>query len=233
MSDPVSGIVALDGVELIPVVELDPSKFSAPDRPYPSQSYPEVPEEWHRHWSDSLADSGLAGLRPIRRGSWHVATAEFADATRLRKLLQSAFRDMGGVQALCDPDHRAPLNGGLALRSRPQDLLIEPGCCADLGNLTGWRAAVAYKGDAWQELWIGHPWISVKFASPRLILSEQHETDHPTARWAVCPRQLELALAAATVELERFASRIAGALLSLGFSGDCSSIARMLAGLDR
>lgn len=233
MSDPMFGIVALDGIELIPVLELEPSRFSVPTRPYPSRSYPEVPEEWHRHWSDCLADSGLSGLRPIRCGSWHVATAEFADATRLRRLLQSAFRDIGGIQALCDPDHRAPRNGGLAFRCRTQNLLIEPGCCADLGNLTGWQAAVAYKGEAWQELWIGHPWISVKFASPWLIVSERHESDHPTARWAVCPGQLELALVAATVELERLATRIAGALLSLGFSGDCGFIGRMLAGLDR
>lgn len=71
------GIVVLEDIELIPVVELEPSVFAANDRSLPSSMYEDMPEEWYRYWLESLADSGIAGLMPVQRGSWHVPTSEF------------------------------------------------------------------------------------------------------------------------------------------------------------
>lgn len=216
-------IVALDDIELIPVVELAPYDFGAEDRVSPSGSYEEMPEQWHRHWLNSLADAGIAGLTPIRAGSWNFATGAFADPAQLRVALEVIFRKR--IELGAEPDW-GPLNGGLALRRRAQDVLIEPACCGDLGNAADWRDVAGYREDVWRMLWIGHPWVSVRYDAPRLIISAPHEQQAPVARWSVDPDQLRAAFAPAEAALERFARQIAEALPH-GYEAN----ARKLAGL--
>jgi hypothetical protein len=226
-----SGIVVLDEVELIPVVELAPVAFATQERTSPSRSFREVPEEWHRYWLDSVADSGLTGLTPVQRGSWHVPTTEFADPDRLRRLLEVIFREEGGIRSLPDPEDVLPLNGGLALSSPSQGVAVEPTCCADLGNVADWRHVVECREAVWQTLWIGHPWLSVMFQAPRLMISEPHESETPIARWALVPEQLERALVTAEAELERLAERIAAIPPLRDYGGDPKLMGRRLAGL--
>ena len=57
-------------------------------------------------------------------------------------------------------------------------------------------------------LWIGHPWLSVRSEGRTLVLSEPHESDTPTARWAVDAGVLDRAVDAAEVELEGFSRRL-------------------------
>jgi hypothetical protein len=222
-------IVVLEDIELIPVVQLEPFVFASDDRSLPSGRYQDMPEEWHRYWLESLADSGIAGLMPVQSGSWHVPTSEFTDAALLRRALELIFQNLSEMGFSCGADCM-PLNGGLALRCQPQNVLMEPGCCADLGDAANWRDVVGYRQTEWRTLWIGHPWLSVLYHAPRLIISDPHEGTDPTARWAVCPDQLQVAVGAAEVELERFARQIAGALPS-GYEADSRRMARKLAGL--
>lgn len=109
-------------------------------------------------------------------------------------------------------------------------MLIEPTCCGDLGNLSEWREAAAYRQSAWKMLWIGHPWISVRFGEGRLVFSEPHESDAPAARWAVNPGELGRAVAAAEAELEDFARRLEPVLDAMGVA-EARRTARSLAGL--
>src|SRR5262245_1114645 len=170
-----------------------------------------MPEEWYRHWLGSLADSGISGLMPIYRGSWHVPTREFTDPALIRRMLEVIFRNLSEAGFSVDLEC-LPLDGGLALRFRSQ-VLIEPGCCADLGDVGGWRKAVGHKEAKWENVSNGHPWVSVRYDAPRLILSSPHEgTISPTPCWAVFPEQLRDAVVAAEVEQEQFAGRISAAL---------------------
>lgn len=228
-----AGVDLLDSVELIPVLELEPYTFATQSRESPVYRSHDTPEDWSRYWSDSLADSGLIGLQPVRRGSWHVPTTEFADFAVLRRYLGVIFQKWGGIAVLSDPDCRPVLDGGLALRCRPHDQWVEPGCCADLGDAANWREAAAYRQPEWQMLWIGHPWLSVRYQAPWLVLSGEHESDTPTARWAVRPEDLQQAVVAAEVELERFAGQVASALVALGYQGNPDLMGQKLAGLVR
>jgi hypothetical protein len=63
-----------------------------------------------------------------------------------------------------------------------------------------------------------------------LIISSAHEGQHPAAYWAVCPDQLQAAVVAAEVELERFARQITDGLPA-GSEADPSLMGRKLAGL--
>jgi len=224
-------VVVLEGIELIPVLELEPCKFATHTRKSPCGTFWEVPEEWFCYWSDSLADSGITGLRPLRRGSWHVPTVNFDFSINLQQFLEMTFQEWGGIDSLSDPDCKPVLNGGLALRCAASDLLIEPGCCADLGDANNWKGAAEYRGPGWQMLWIGHPWLSVRYQAPWLILSERHESNDPSDRWAVFPEELNHAVDDAKTELERFAEELARLLLVLGYQDDPESMGRKLAGL--
>lgn len=62
------------------------------------------------------------------------------------------------------------------------ELQVDPNCCSDLGDLSEWREAADYRGSEWQMLWIGHPWLSVRFEDGLLVLSEPHESNSPEAR---------------------------------------------------
>lgn len=224
-------LIVLEGIQLVPVVELEPCKFSTQSRMSPSGTFWDVPEEWFRYWTDSLADSGITGLQPLRRGSWHVPTVNFDVATNLQKFLDKTFQEWGGIDSLSDPDCQPVLNGGLALQCPTSDVLIQPGCCADLGDAKNWKEAAEYRGSEWQMLWIGHPWLSVRYQPPWLVLSERHESDTPSDRWAVSPEELNRAADDAKAELERFAGELSVVLPTLGYREDPVLMSRKLAGL--
>jgi len=225
----VSSIVVLDEIELMPVVKFEPFNFGADDRSMPPRPYQEMPEEWYRYWLDSLADSGITGLMPVERGSWHVPTREFTDPALLRRVLELIFQNLSKAGFSIDLECM-PLLGGIALRCQSQ-VLIEPGCCADLGDLAGWRKAADYRQLEWQSVSNGHPWVLARYDPPRLILSEPQVGSHaPTPRWAVCPDQLRDAAVAAAVEIERFSDEITGAMPS-SCEVDPRKLGRRLAGL--
>jgi hypothetical protein len=225
----VSGVVVLENLELIPVLKLEPVRFAAGDRSAPSRIYEHVPEEWYHYWLESLADSGITGLMPIERGSWHVPTSEFTGPVLLGRVLEELFQRLSeagfsiGLECL-------PLDGGLALRCQSQNVLIEPGCCGDLGNVASWREVVGYRRAEWHPLWIGHPALSVLYRAPRLIISSPHDAEDPMARWAVYPDQLQAAIEAAEIELERFARQIEIALPS-DYKVESRLMGRKLTGL--
>lgn len=226
-------LIILEGFKLVPVVELEPCVFSTQSRTLPSGSGLEVPEEWYCYWRESLADSGVTGLRPLRPGSWHVPTTEFVKTGMLEKVLGIIFQRWGGIETLSDPDCQPVLNGGLALCDAAGEAVITPGCCADLGDAKNWKEASEFRGKEWEMLWIGHPWLSVRYESPWLVVSEPHESTSPSDQWAVSPDELHDVVEGAEAELESFARRIAQVLLALSYNGDSNSMARQLAGIEQ
>lgn len=227
------GMIVLEDIELVPVLLLEPFKFATENRSRPSGRCGDLPEDWHRYWSDCLGDSGLTGLNPLQRGSWHVPTTEFADPDILRRLLALIFNDWGGVDVLSDPECTPVLNGGLALYSPTHGLLAEPRCCADLSDTANWRAAATCTQPEWQMLWIGHPWLSVKCQTPWLMIGDKLETTPTEERWAISPDELVRAVATAESELGRFSGQIAMILTSLGYGGDTERMGRKLTGLEQ
>jgi len=224
-----ANLIVLQDLDLVPVLELEPMKFATREHPLPSGTGPEMPEAWHRYWLDSLADSGIMGLEPLPPGSWHVPTQRLSDPALLHRFLTVIIEEWGGTDIFTDPDSKPVLNGGLALFSGGE-LIARPTCCSDLGNLCDWRQATASRGANWQMLWIGHPWLSVRYELPWLVISDLHESDMPTSRWAVNPDDLHQAVADAENELQAFALRMQPVLEAMGVV-DVERNARRLAGL--
>jgi len=115
-------------LRLVPVVELEPTDLGV-------QNFVELLEsgEWEVFWEAHLVSFGL---RPIRPGSWFVATGEFAS--------QATFNLLARVHLEWDPqsldlppelDHIGPISGGYAF-VLGGSVQLEPGCCCDLSDLT-------------------------------------------------------------------------------------------------
>lgn len=215
-------LIRLSGLTLTPVIELEPGTFAKMEHEYPLKSGDEAPEEWHRYWCESLADSGLTGLTPIQPGAWHVEIREF-DIDQVRIVIRTDMQDQVEAAVLC---------GGMILDAESHGRVITPTCCSDLGNLNEWNNAARYRSDKWDMLWIGHPWVSIMFDGQQLVISDYHESDSPTARWSVDPDELTEATVRAEAEISWFATeRIMPVLESLGYAENSVDIANTIAGV--
>src|SRR5262245_7545819 len=110
-----SDLVVLERIELVPVVELEPSAYATRERPLPAWSGREEPAAWGRYWRASLADSGLVGLEPLGPGSWLVPVRQLRCPDLLGRVLAPRWGEGGLAGALADPDALPVLDGGLAL----------------------------------------------------------------------------------------------------------------------
>jgi hypothetical protein len=115
----VSSIVVLQDIELIPVLKFEPFRFAAECRSSPSGFYEDMPEEWHRYWLESLADSGIIGLMPVEMGSWHVPTCEFTDTALLGRVLELIFQKLSEAEFSIDLEC-LPLDGGSPCAANPR-----------------------------------------------------------------------------------------------------------------
>ena len=225
MSDP----IYLSGFKLIPVLELEPLTFATQDRSFPYEEGKDQTNEEQLYWETCLADSGITGLTPIKTGSWFVRTSNFSDL-QLEIYLQVIFEDWGGIhETLDDPDCLPELQGGFALKSETDDVLIEPTCCCSLKNLDEWKAASQSESTSWQSLWIGHPWISTRSQFPWLILSDYHELNTEVSdRWAVQSQDLKQAIHDAELELNEFSQRLKIILEKWSLQTDIAQLAKQL-----
>src|SRR4051812_25936452 len=198
-----NSLVQLRNIVLEPVIELEPSHFAKRQRALPDRSGAQVPDEWNRYWTASLADSGVVGLTPIHAASWHVPTRQLKDLSILQNVLCGLADTWGGLASVLDADSHPVLSGGLVLLSEG-DVVLEPTCCSDLGNIANWQEAANCRAADWQTLWIGHPWFSVRFEQGMLSVSDLHEDDAPVGKYVLSPPELEKAIGNAEAELEHF-----------------------------
>lgn len=191
-------------VRLVPVLELAPSDFKSENRASPE--YPSTDEEWEQFWRDSLADSGIAGLQPIKARSWHVALNQLTEA-HLEQVLRVYFQGKEGELEL---EFLGPLSGGYTLCVQER-AWITPRCCSDLTDIEEWQAAAEYRSLEKKTIWIGHPWIEVRFERGQLLFTDTEEQGSQ-AEWAgecaVEPEALQQAVDQARQELQVLCQRL-------------------------
>ncbi|QDU47755.1 hypothetical protein [Gimesia panareensis] len=225
MTDPVQ----LTQFQLIPVLELEPGTFSTQDRVFPYEEGKDQTNEEQEHWDSCLADSGITNLTPIKTGSWFVRATVFSDE-QLDQYLRVIFADWGGIhETLDDPDCLPELPGGFVLLSQTGEVLVEPTCCCSLKDLENWEAAAQNRSQSWQTLWVGHPWISTRFQTPWVILSDYHELEMEIPeRWVVRRQELQQAIQNAERELTQFSLKLERVLEKWALQTDLKKLARQL-----
>ena len=187
---------------LIPVVEFEPCSFGTHQSP--AATGPEDPAAWDAYWRRCLMDSGITDLEPISLGSWHVPTDRIRSTSTLRALIREHLSDDP-----TDADEVSPLYGGFVLRVEESE--IQPTCCGDLSNLEEWLKASDHRGEAWSQIWIGHPWTHVREREDVLEFSELGES-MPNGSLSVLIRvsrdELREAIEIARTELSAFRARL-------------------------
>jgi len=133
-------------------IELEPWNFAKEGRHSPGKV---SDTEWEDYWLACLGDAGITGLEMIQPQSWFV-DASTINGKNLEIILEKALQDY-------DPDTPPAeyincISGGLALLIG-DTVMIEPECCGDLGDVQEWKAAASRLGNAYMDLWIGHPWL--------------------------------------------------------------------------
>lgn len=228
---------------LVPVVELPPGTFATESREHPDVSSAEEPVAWTKYWSDSLEDSGLSGLHAVSPASWfvlakHLGTSELAIvlAKELSESSIPGFPDSDGEIEDCLEEAIGALSGGYALVDG-SEVLLEPNCCGDLGNLSDWREALRRDGAEWEDLWIGHPQLCFRLREDDAEIKETQEYEQPQhpRHFSVSAEKLRTALKEAAIEQEQFESKVRKALSELspleGYSGErLHLLARLLVG---
>jgi hypothetical protein len=181
-------------LRLVPVVEFEPSMLGISD-------YLELCERglWVERWNDVLA---ARGLRPIRPGSWHVATSEFRGDAAFDALVRAYVTDgvelsPGKIPAL---DGISPISGGYAF-SVDDTIQLEPGCCCDLSDLSEWGVAVR-QGQGPASLLIGHGNLSLRVEGSMTTLTVNSEVAREDALTLQYPAA-DLARAVEQAELEQ------------------------------
>jgi len=199
----VTDIIALDGpLQLVPVVALEPARFSREARDVPIVSVQDDPAAWYRYWKDSLADAHIDDIEPISHGSWWVATRTLTDKT-LPVLLHELLLDH---QQRIDVEGIGMLFGGYALLHE-DTVVIEHTCCTDFGDIAEWEHAAAYRRAEWKDIWIGHPQTCVRFDRGRLLLSDLRDDGTVVAKFSLEPAMLAKAVAQAKQECVTFIRR--------------------------
>lgn len=226
----IQALHVVEPTRLIPVVELAPAEFC---NPVASRAIPDANasiEARQDYWLRSLAAAGIRGLQPIRPGSHCVHTRRLR-GDNLRIVLAKAVEKRGGLADMDDDGWPYLLDGGFAFGTGYREILFEPGCCIDFRDLDAWRSAAERHDAEWEMVWIGHPWISVRYEHPWLVVSDVHESQEPVPRWLVDPDDLKAAVNAAGAELLRFSFDVADALTELKFTGNVGRTSRLIAGL--
>src|SRR5688572_24427216 len=101
---PMSDLILLEKIQLIPVVELAPYYFAKEERQLPNATGSDNPDSWSLYCQASLADAGIRELRPIHDGSWFVPITNFDRAENLWHYLRVTIEGWGGLECLQDPD---------------------------------------------------------------------------------------------------------------------------------
>ena len=220
--------IAVETPVLRLVVELEPSNYATREREIPDT---EDISGWSAYFSDSLADAGLVGVRPLQPKSWLV-DAEGLDASALAAVVSVHLPEPETLEA-GDLGDLPPLAGGFALYDG-DSLLVEPTCCADAGDLDGWVEAVD-SGAEWAMLWIGHPWLEARaLDGEKLALREtaEYPSPEPLRQFVLSRAAVERAITGARSQQKALAAQIA--VVGRGLAGvanlDVEQLGRALAG---
>ncbi|WP_409416059.1 hypothetical protein [Flavobacterium sp. PS2] len=215
-------------MELINTIEILPSEYSNNDYKSPNTSFLESKLEWYNYWKKCISDSKLTELEPIEKGSFFVDLNTLNDnelkVILLKTLIEIDFENID--------DEISHLYGGIVLKLNDQ-IIIQPNCCCDIGNLSEWLKILISKEDEWHQLWIGHPWVFFKTVDDLIYFSDYTEKNNGQnldEKFSIPKGLLEKNLKKIKQEQEEFRTRIERNLIELNIQQP-KEIADLLASL--
>ena len=159
-------------MKLINTIELSPYDYSQKEykSPDPNISLKEKVELWYEYWVQCLSDSNLGHLKPVNKGS-HLVEMSTINERDLEIILKKKLTevDMDDYE-----EQVGRLIGGIVAKL-DDEIIIEPQCCSDIGNLYEWEEIFETEKNVWKNLWIGHPWIFFRRINGQIEFSDYIE----------------------------------------------------------
>jgi len=186
-----------------------------------------------------MADAGIEGLKPV--GLWHVPIEQLTTVQLLERIVHvNRFDDDtelpgGTFDRFLDPEeHLIAFNGGYALFI-DDCIVCTPRCCADLANIEDWQMAADYRQADRVMVWIGHPWIEVRYDGGCLLFIDPSELEG-RPEWigelSILPNELQQAIDQAKREVQGLYRRLLPVLESKVPPAQADRIARILTATD-
>jgi len=164
-------------VVLVPVVEVEPYHYSSIEMPRQDAT----PSDWAEYFQLCMADAGFRDVAPVVPRSNFVVASSIVGNPLLERMIVEELNGTGlpGFSVMVELEDREPLDrvspfsGGLALIAAGE-LLLQPNCCGDLGDVQGWKRALDTAPEP-AVVWIGHPEVELEFTGDRVLLREGWE----------------------------------------------------------
>lgn len=130
-------------------------------------------------------------------------------------------------------DQTARLIGGLVIWL-DDDIVVEPQCCCDIGDLARWERICNAEANSWHQLWIGHPWIFFKRANGLVSFSNYSDSnlkDLETVEivFQLPEEELKFSILKIRKQQEAFEAKIFKVLDHMGIQ-NAAGIARLMVG---
>ena len=101
-------------------------------------------------------------MSPLYPGSWHVRVRELEDGETLRTILRTLVGDSIDLEAPVDMEDCRFWKAGWRSSARGNCWSHRPAAPTSAISRNG-ESAAGYRNPEWQMLWIGHPWLSVRY----------------------------------------------------------------------
>jgi hypothetical protein len=166
-----------------------------------SKKIPRNTEKRYAMWKEAMVKGGLESIEPIEVGSFYVPVSQLTD-----DVLQHI--DASSHHIHPDKLWESFGEGGEALLHDDKVLFL-PMCCSEFGTLAEWEDVAAYRESEWAMVWIGHPWIYMKYDDGWLYFTDytEGEADKAKVLYAIQPQKIAKAVKRAKPETEAFLER--------------------------
>lgn len=154
-------------MKLTNTIEVAPYDYAKSEYDFPNTTSAIAPSEWNEFWLKCISDSNLGRLKSIREGSYlvDIATLQFEEISEILK------KELKNIDLKDSVNQVGHLCGGVVIELNGE-IILEPTCCGDLSNLSGWEDIFHSELGEWHMLWVGHPWIFYRRVNGSIEFSE-------------------------------------------------------------
>ena len=216
-------------LKLLNTIEISPYDYSKEEYECPNGSSAELPSEWNSYWLKCITDSNLGALRAIKEGSYFV-DMETIDFPELEEIIK---KELSEVEFDDFEEQISRLSGGIVVKIGGE-VVTEPSCCADVGDLENWEGIFTSEVNVWHQLWIGHPWVLYRISAGTVEFSDYTDSnpddlEHIAPKYSISKEDLALEVRNSREKQEAFGEKILLVLKNMNIK-NAAEITKLLLG---
>jgi hypothetical protein len=178
-------------MQLIPVIEFEPSHFQTQQHKQPSGSIYECRDEWDLYWKNSIADSGINGLISYHKGFGLVELTKLTPA-----IVEFYLTKYSQINS--ETTRLSNLDGGYVFQIDAVNII--PQYCGNFSDIDEWERALELTQGIETTLWSGGiPWLGVRGIDRKSLQIRTANGDNTNVR--VDRQELKMAIENARQQL--------------------------------